>query len=343
MGPKKIMASWKGDDHKSWCLRRVKVAVAVAVIKSKPPGRSGREQAEYLAAKLRSHGEDWEAKARALQVEVLHLRQELLLSKVLSKTGCAGAAAGDASIIDPLSLDPVSSARDTPSWDQDSGCGTRESTEAALLPPTPPDPHGEREPPTPAPRPGRGPFSSTRSSSRTWWAWRAWRAARTSRRSGCCVPRTGTAAAVVSDSVCQLLSGLAAARVAALAVDRWTSGRTPSADLMTRVGERLKELTDLLLNNSWLNRFDVQETLADCLILLGGSSLLKPLLIGHILCQVNRFADQLWETCQANDDRSFGSRVRSTFAVTASRDERWHLTYQRRRYDSTYSRRRQTF
>lgn len=79
------------DDQKNWYLRAVKVAVAVAVIKSRPPGRSGRQQAEFLAAKLKSQTEDWEAKAHGLQVEVLHLRQELLLSKLLSKSSSDGA------------------------------------------------------------------------------------------------------------------------------------------------------------------------------------------------------------------------------------------------------------
>lgn len=60
---------------------KAKVALAVAVIKSKPSGLSGREYAEALARQLKSHDEDWKKKAQELQQEVLRLRQELLMSR----------------------------------------------------------------------------------------------------------------------------------------------------------------------------------------------------------------------------------------------------------------------
>ncbi|KAJ8356083.1 hypothetical protein SKAU_G00188770 [Synaphobranchus kaupii] len=291
-------------DLKNWYLRTVKLAAAVAVIKSKPPGRSGRQHAEHLAAKLKSQDVDWKAKAQGLEKEVLHLRQELYLTKVLSKArSCDGT--GDGSI-DPLCPERGSSTKDTPTWEKDSGCETEENTEA---PPPAPNP-GELTLVDPTPRASFGSALDRTVLLHTQFLQNLVGLARLESRA---LPDSDCS--VVPDSICQLLSSmvsacrdlrsfpsapllLQASRVAARAVDHGSSGRPPSADVMAQVEDSLKELTDLLLNNSQLNRFHMQETLAECLTLLGGSSLLKPLLVRHILCRINRFADELWETCQ---------------------------------------------
>lgn len=69
-----------------WVFIKAKVALAVAIIKSKPQGMSGREYAEALAGKLRSQDESWKKKAQGLQQEVLRLRQEMLITRVTSNT-----------------------------------------------------------------------------------------------------------------------------------------------------------------------------------------------------------------------------------------------------------------
>lgn len=69
----------------AWHIRRAKLGVALAVIKSKPAGKSAREHAEYLAAKLKQQEENWKSKAEDLKEEVLRLKQDLLLTKLLSK------------------------------------------------------------------------------------------------------------------------------------------------------------------------------------------------------------------------------------------------------------------
>ncbi|KAJ8270820.1 hypothetical protein GJAV_G00119650 [Gymnothorax javanicus] len=297
-------------DLNNWYLRTVKLAAAVAVIKSKPPGRSGRQQAEYLTAKLKAQDQAWKTKAQSLQEEVLHLRQELFLSKVRSKTS-SGDGTGD-DCIDPLSLEPGGSTNNTQhTWEKDSGCETEENSE--VLPP--------------APYPGD--LALVDPVRQTW---------------SCFPPKYGTQErtvllhmqflqnvvglarlenkdfadgefSIVPDSISQLLSGmvsvwrdlrplpstpllLQAARVAARAADCRMSDKPLSADVVAQVEDSLKELIDLLLSNSQLNRFHMQEALAESLTLLGGSSLLKPVLIGHILHQINCLANQLWEMCQ---------------------------------------------
>lgn len=69
----------------AWHIRRVKLGVALAVIKSKPAGRSSRQHAEYLASKLKQQEENWKSKAEELKEEVLSLKQELLVTKLLRK------------------------------------------------------------------------------------------------------------------------------------------------------------------------------------------------------------------------------------------------------------------
>uniref|UniRef100_A0A3Q2W9X1 Uncharacterized protein n=1 Tax=Haplochromis burtoni TaxID=8153 RepID=A0A3Q2W9X1_HAPBU len=67
--PESIMTNWPA-----------KVAVAVALIRNRPPGMSGRQYAEALGCRLRSQDEGWKKKAEELQREVLRLRQEALIA-----------------------------------------------------------------------------------------------------------------------------------------------------------------------------------------------------------------------------------------------------------------------
>lgn len=73
-----------GASQVEWFFKKAKVALAVAIIKSKPQGMSGREYAEALACKLRSQDESWKEKAQRLQQELLRLRQEVLIARVTS-------------------------------------------------------------------------------------------------------------------------------------------------------------------------------------------------------------------------------------------------------------------
>ncbi|KAM9420540.1 meiosis-specific protein MEI4-like isoform 3-T3 [Salvelinus alpinus] len=129
---------------------------------------------------------------------------------------------------------------------------------------------------------------------------------------------------VVEDSVCQLLSCVMAASrdaralpphslllqvslVAAQAVDHLLSHRQPSLKFVAHMEDALKELTELLLCNDQLNRFQVEERLTECLTLLGGNSLLRSLLIRHVLSEINRLAEHVWITCQDTENIWHGS------------------------------------
>ena len=79
--PYKDVLCVSGAKHGEWFFLKARVALAAAIIKSKPPGMSSREYAEALACKLRSCDEGWKKKGEELQQEVLRLRQELLMSR----------------------------------------------------------------------------------------------------------------------------------------------------------------------------------------------------------------------------------------------------------------------
>ena len=81
---------------------KARVALAVAIIKSKPPGLSGRQYAEALACKMKSRDESWKKKAQELQQEVLRLRQEMLISRVTSNIKSSTVAAGKSNYSEPL-------------------------------------------------------------------------------------------------------------------------------------------------------------------------------------------------------------------------------------------------
>ncbi|KAJ4928750.1 hypothetical protein JOQ06_004376, partial [Pogonophryne albipinna] len=64
----------------------VMVSLAMAIIKTKPPGVSGRDFAEALGGKLRREDENWKEKCEELQQEVLRLRQEVLINTLTGNT-----------------------------------------------------------------------------------------------------------------------------------------------------------------------------------------------------------------------------------------------------------------
>ncbi|XP_018599064.2 meiosis-specific protein MEI4 [Scleropages formosus] len=288
------------NDPGDWYLKTAKLAVAVALIKTRPVGRTGRQQAEYLASRLLAEDNTWKAKAQNLEKEVLWLQQELLLSKVQVDLGSSGPGAGNLTLDQPPNNCEYSM-KNTLTLERDSGLGTGSNMEE--LPPS-------QGPCLSQPILSAGilPLIPTATSDNceralllhtqflqnlAGFQWLA-----TSDRNS----------SVVIDSVCQLISCLMAilkdpgtlpptpllrraAQVTAQTVDSFCG--PAFGKLVERVEDCLKELTGLLLKLSQLDQFQVQKTLADCLILLGGSSSLKPSFVHHALCEINRFGDHL--------------------------------------------------
>ncbi|NXO23167.1 MEI4 protein, partial [Cisticola juncidis] len=101
-------------------LKISKLALAFAIIHSKPPGKSAKEYAEYLAKTVPEQDFGWKWKAEVLEAEVLRLRQELLLNRI-SPRFCLENRKQDASaetLLGQESINPTSCSSQL----EDSGC-----------------------------------------------------------------------------------------------------------------------------------------------------------------------------------------------------------------------------
>uniref|UniRef100_A0A8C3KBK7 Meiotic double-stranded break formation protein 4 n=1 Tax=Calidris pygmaea TaxID=425635 RepID=A0A8C3KBK7_9CHAR len=109
-----------GRENQVWYLKISKLALAFAIIHSKPPGKSCKEYTEHLAKTLSEQDFGWKSKAEALEAEVLRLRQELLLNKICPRF-CLQNGKPDASaetLLDQERINPPSYSSQL----EDSGC-----------------------------------------------------------------------------------------------------------------------------------------------------------------------------------------------------------------------------
>ncbi|KFV56580.1 Meiosis-specific protein MEI4-like, partial [Tyto alba] len=101
-------------------LKISKLALAFAIIHSKPPGKSCKEYTEHLAKTVSEQDFVWKSKVEVLEAEVLRLRQELLLSKICPRF-CLEKGKTEASaenLLDQECIKPVSYSSQL----EDSGC-----------------------------------------------------------------------------------------------------------------------------------------------------------------------------------------------------------------------------
>ncbi|XP_030578016.1 meiosis-specific protein MEI4 isoform X2 [Archocentrus centrarchus] len=244
-----------------WFSTKAKVAVAVAVIRNRPPGMSGRQHAEALGRELRLQDEGSKKKAEELQQEVLRLRQEVLMAKATS-AGTSSTQAADSSGMDDPSQDLFGSGSVgfseelQPDCDSETPDVFQQNAEPPAASPPPPVPSGHREEDALCPHvqflqslcalhrvEGRG-----KGLEALWFG------------------RDGDAGSVLADTVCRLLDSVVAAcrdpsvlgshnlvlkacQVAARAMDLYCSQRLPSAELMRRGEEPLRELSRMLLHS----------------------------------------------------------------------------------------------
>ncbi|KAM6138218.1 meiosis-specific protein MEI4 [Phoenicopterus ruber ruber] len=109
-----------GRENQVWYLKISKLALAFAIIHSKPPGKSCKEYTEHLAKTVSEQDFGWKLKAEALEAEVLRLRQELLLNKICPRF-CLENGKPDApaeTLLDQECINPMSYSSQL----EDSGC-----------------------------------------------------------------------------------------------------------------------------------------------------------------------------------------------------------------------------
>ncbi|XP_026699879.1 meiosis-specific protein MEI4 [Athene cunicularia] len=107
-------------ENQVWYLKISKLALAFAIIRSKPPGKSCKEYTEHLAKTVSEQDFGRILKVEVLEAEVLRLRRELLLSKICPRF-CLENGKPDASaetLLDQECINPVSYSSQL----EDSGC-----------------------------------------------------------------------------------------------------------------------------------------------------------------------------------------------------------------------------
>ncbi|XP_005732798.1 meiosis-specific protein MEI4 isoform X1 [Pundamilia nyererei] len=302
-----------GLSRAKWFSTQAKVAVAVALIRNRPPGMSGRQYAEALGCRLRSQDEGWKKKAEELQREVLRLRQEALIATATCASKSSTQVA-DSSRMDDPSQDLFGPGRVEFSEEhqQDFDSETPElflhKAKPAAASPPPLFPCSHRDEATLHPHVQfmqslcalHRVDGNSRGVEALWF--------------GC----DGDMGSVLADTVCQLLDSVAAAcrdsstleshnlllkacQIAAQAMDLYCSQQLPSAELVKRVEEPLRELSRMLLHSDWPNRLEPAEKLMEYVIALGSSRMSASLLVRHILSEIGALADQLWQAFQGRD------------------------------------------
>ncbi|NWH78858.1 MEI4 protein, partial [Piaya cayana] len=98
-------------------LKISKLALAFAIIHSKPRGKSCREYTEHLAKTVSEQDFGWKWKVEALEAEVLRLHQELLLNKICPRFSLENNASAG-TLLDQECINPLSYSSQL----EDSGC-----------------------------------------------------------------------------------------------------------------------------------------------------------------------------------------------------------------------------
>uniref|UniRef100_A0A8C7Z0R9 Meiosis-specific protein MEI4 n=1 Tax=Oryzias sinensis TaxID=183150 RepID=A0A8C7Z0R9_9TELE len=302
------------ESHKSnlkdWLFMEAKIAAAVAIIKSKPPGMSGRAHAQALTIRLRRQEESWRDRAQSLERELLRLRQDNLIRRMTSNTTSSSSnciEAADASRADDTSQDLFSPGSAV-------GGADLQPNRISFEPLT-------QDPKLTIPTPQLLPFcqaddshlrflrslcglqqlkGNSRGQAALWFG------------------HDGEMCSVFADTMCQLLDSVVAAcrppptvgptdlvlqacQVAAQALDLFCSQRMPSVELLSRMEEPLRELTQMLLHSKQPSRLQDAERLMEYLMALGSSSLSQSFLIRHILSEIITLADRLWQAAQVQE------------------------------------------
>ncbi|XP_042543055.1 meiosis-specific protein MEI4 [Dipodomys spectabilis] len=290
-------------DVQTWYLRTSKVALALAIIRSKPADKTSREYTEHLATLVSERESKWRSKVEALETEVLQLRQKLLLSTI-----CSGLLKdGKLPSQEPLSSESTLTLMD------DSGCDlsneqrteplepSLDSTESCISLPFLPLPLVKKPHTTP-----ENPLSSHMQFLQHLLELKKFMESGTLKTD---LTHFEKDSSTISDSVLQLLDGLitfyhnprlpfsnfwteAVGTLAQLASDCNLSNLIVKK-CYKKLEEFKKTLLQAILETSNINRFQVQHYLSKSLVILGSCSLLRKSIVPLLLSEINSFTDYL--------------------------------------------------
>ncbi|NXD08170.1 MEI4 protein, partial [Nothocercus nigrocapillus] len=311
-------------------LKISKLALAFAIIRSKPPGKSCKEYTEHLAKIVSEQDTSlvseilWKSKVEALEAEVLRLRQELLLNKICPKFGLESRKSG-ASDENPLvqeSAYPMSYSSQL----EDSGCDVSNDYAFDSLGTTSDFHQSERnlhpskycleiapplslccankEEPLAAPVQFLQHLLEIRKLSEIG-------------NLQADFTKLEDDSSTICSSVSQLLDGLTAF---------YNSPKFPISDILTeaicvlisliadtklsnhvvkkcfkKLDEFQKKLIQIILRSSSINRFQGLHAVSHVLVLLGRNNILRNSLISLLLSEVHQFAEQMCQAHQIQD------------------------------------------
>ncbi|XP_040839094.1 meiosis-specific protein MEI4 [Ochotona curzoniae] len=299
-------------DVQAWYLRTSKLALALAIIRSKPADKTSKEYAEHLAMLVSEKESTWKSKIEVLEAEVLELRQKLLLSKI-----CLRSCNGENLSSQLQAQEPNSENTLTPM--EDSGCdlSNEQRTEPSELSQN----FVESCNPTaflPLPLVKRPYITSGNPLSSHMQFFQHLLELKNLTESGSLktdLTPFQKDSSIVCDSVLQLLNGLIAfyrnpklplssfwAEAVGILAKLITDSNL-SKQILKKCSEKLEEfektLIQAILGNNNLNRFQMQHCISQNLVTLGRCSILRKSIISLLLSEVNHFADDLVAINQA--------------------------------------------
>ncbi|XP_048361778.1 meiosis-specific protein MEI4 [Sphaerodactylus townsendi] len=300
----------------TWYLKTSQLALALAVIRSKPPDQSSKEYTEHLAKIVSGLDSKWKSKAEALEAEVLRLRQQL---SQLSSGLCLENR--NSTVIGATVLSTNS--EDCADHFEDSGCDVSSiciPDTVETLPTSTPSECGSNSctsvvlssvhpllPPCHA-------FGTDYLVAHMQFLQRFLEVKKLTDTGGLRtdLKNLGIDCSKISDSLSQLVDGLVASYslpelpfsvflkqtifVITKLLNDADLSRQIVAKCFRQLEESIKRLVAIVLNNTNLNRFQVQDSISHALVSLGKCSPLRNSTISLLFREVNRFAHELQHT-----------------------------------------------
>ncbi|XP_029451438.1 meiosis-specific protein MEI4 [Rhinatrema bivittatum] len=304
----------------TWYLKMSKLALAIAIIRTKPENKSSKEYAEYLSRIILDRELSWKAKAERLEAEVLQLRQEFLLSKI-SLGYCP--VNGDSSISSTTlstHLNNGNSRNCSSQQEDDSGCDIsnedRIDSVSSLHSFEHPSQSFKLVVNTLPIMETNHDCKETSISTSTQFLQHIFRLRMLTKTGSLLTNFTVFESdfSTISDSIFGLLDGLITfcKNPNSLCSTIQTEAVCVLTDIITnsslcdyllknhfrKLREFKKGLIQYVLLNCDINRFQVQHNISNCLVLLGRCSLLRKHLIDLLFSEINRFIDELLHACQ---------------------------------------------
>ncbi|XP_015267536.1 PREDICTED: meiosis-specific protein MEI4-like [Gekko japonicus] len=317
----KILIEIKDREDVTWYLKISQLALALAIIHSKPPDKSSKEYTEHLAKVVSGPDSKWKSKVEALEAEVLHLRQQLYLSKLSSGLCLENTVIGETVL-----------STNTEDWAdhfEDSGCDVSSNCIAdplENLPTSAPTECGSNSSVSvvlssvhPVLTPCHA-FKTDYLVAHMQFLQRILELKNLAESGGLRtdLKKLGIDCSKVSDSLSQLVDGLVTSyslpelpfpiflKQTVFVITRLLSDADLSHQIVgkcfRKLEESIKGLVAIVLNNSHHNRFQVQDSISHALVLLGKCSTLRNSTTSLLFREVSLFAHELQHTneVQAN-------------------------------------------